>query len=365
MHTRGSGNPARARHCPFQADRRQSKTASGKYPAWRTALVSVACFGLGACGGGGGGGGGGGAPVLATDPPPPPAAVSTLGKYAGTWYGSCQGRIQDTATLSAAAGANALQLHLVRNFHGAAGCAGDPIASETLSADFTLAYGSTAGAAAVLVPGGAASQVTLDLVTISIPAYTRNRSGAVTTTTDGGGARSWCVNYPDGPVCTPDPGPQAAASAAGALYLDNGQLVLLSPAGTGYLADARYTKERASSVQGQGPAFARIDTVQGTGTLATSGRTLTVHYTGWLYDAAKADLKGVQFDSSAGKAPFRFRIGAGQVIQGWDQGLLGMRAGGKRTLVIPASMAYGRTGNGSTIPPDAPLVFDVELISVE
>ena len=90
-----------------------------------------------------------------------------------------------------------------------------------------------------------------------------------------------------------------------------------------------------------------------------------MNYTGWLYDATKADFKGTQFDTSIGKAPFTFRLGAGQVIAGWDQGLLGMRAGGKRTLIIPASLAYGRTGSGTTIPPDAPLIFDVDLISVQ
>lgn len=365
MHTHGSNNPARTRHILFHSGRRQSDAGTGKHRALRAALLAIACGGLGACGGGGGGGN---PPVLAAQPAPlpSPAPVPALGKYAGVWYGPCQGRIQDTATLVVpAADPGALQLKLVRNFHDAAGCAGSPIASETLSADFTLAYGSTGSATAVLAPGGAASQVTLDLVTISIPAYTRSRSGAAVTTTEGNGTRSWCVNYSDGPVCTADPGPQAAASAAGALYLDNGVLVLLSPAGSGYLADSRYTRERATGPQSQGPAFARIDTVQGTGTLVTSGRTLTVHYTGWLYDASRADLKGAQFDSSVGKTPFRFRIGAGQVIAGWDQGLLGMRAGGKRTLVIPATLAYGRAGSGSTIPPDAALVFDVELISVE
>lgn len=364
MHMRGLDNPAGAPHILSNPGPCLSNAGAGNFRAWRTALFSIACLGLGSCGGGGGGGGNGNAPVSAAQPAPAPVSAA-LSKYTGVWYGPCQGRIQDTATLAAAANANALQLNLVRNFHDGAGCTGNPIASETLSADFTLAYGSTGSAPAVLVPGGAASQVALDLVTISIPAYTRTRSGAAATTTEGSGGRTWCVNYADGPVCTADPGPQAAASAAGALYLDNGELVLLSPAGSGYLADSRYTRERAVGSPNQGPAFARIDTVQGTGALATSGRTLTVHYTGWLYDAGKADLKGVQFDSSAGKAPFRFRLGASQVIAGWDQGLLGMRAGGKRTLVIPAALAYGRAGSGSTIPPDAALVFDVELIGVE
>ena len=305
-----------------------------------------------------------GAPPVNATPAP---AASTLAAYAGTWYGPCQGRLQDTATFSmASGGANALQLKLVRNFHAADGCAGTAIASETLSADFSLTYGSTTTAAAVLASGTAAAQVTLDLVTIAIPAYTRTRSGpSVTTTTAANGLRTWCIDYPDGAVCTSDAGQQAAASSPGALYLDKGDLLLLSPVSGGYVADGRYTKERATTTQSQGPAFQRIDTVEGNGALATSGRTLTVNYTGWLYDASKADFKGAQFDTSIGKTPFTFRLGAGQVITGWDQGLLGMRAGGKRTLIIPSSLGYGRTGSGTSIPPDAPLLFEVELISVQ
>lgn len=307
-------------------------------------------------------------PVSATPAPTTPApATLALAAYAGTWYGPCPGRSQDTATLTmTSGGAHALQLNLVRNFYAADGCAGTAIASETLSADFTFAYDSSKTAAALLAQGTAVTQVPLDLVTISIPAYTRSRSGsAVTTTTGANGVLSWCIGYPDGAVCTADAGTQPAATGPGALYLDKGDLLLLSPSGGGYVADARYTKERATTVQVQGPAFQRIDTLEGNGALATSGRTLTVNYTGWLYDASKAAFKGTQFDTSVGKTPFSFRLGAGQVIAGWDQGLLGMRAGGKRTLIIPASLAYGRSGSGTSIPPDAPLLFEVELISVQ
>lgn len=329
------------------------------------ALLMSACLGLGACGGGGGGGSTTAAPA-ASSAAAPAATATTLATYAGIWYGPCQGRLQDTATLAAATGgANALRLNLVRNFHAADGCAGTAIASETLSADFSLTYGSTATVAAILTPGAAATQATLDLVTIAIPAYSRSRSGTALTASTANGVLTWCINYPEGPVCTTDAGPQAAASAAGALYLDKGDLVLLSPASGGYIADARYTKERATATQSQGPAFQRIDSVEGTGALASSGRTLTVNYTGWLYDAGKTDFKGAQFDTSVGKTPFTFRLGAGAVIAGWDQGLLGMRAGGKRTLIIPASLAYGHSGSGTAIPPDAPLIFEVDLISVQ
>ena len=95
----------------------------------------------------------------------------------------------------------------------------------------------------------------------------------------------------------------------------------------------------------------------GDGAFATPGDTVTVHYTGWLPD-------GTQFDSSRGRGPFAFALGIGQVIPGWDQGVAGMREGGRRQLVIPPSLAYGPAGMGGVIPPNATLVFDVELIEV-
>jgi FKBP-type peptidyl-prolyl cis-trans isomerase len=109
-----------------------------------------------------------------------------------------------------------------------------------------------------------------------------------------------------------------------------------------------------------------IDGKSGTGAEASAGRTVTVHYTGWLYDASRDDRKGRKFDSSRDRNdPFTFQLGAGQVIQGWDQGVAGMKVGGQRTLTIPPAMAYGRRGAGNVIPPDAALVFDVELLDVK
>ena len=107
------------------------------------------------------------------------------------------------------------------------------------------------------------------------------------------------------------------------------------------------------------------DVKVGTGAEAVAGKTVTVHYTGWLYDDTKADHRGVKFDSSRDRgAPFEFPLGAGQVIQGWEQGVAGMKVGGKRTLVIPASLGYGSHGAGGAIPPNAALIFDVELLGV-
>jgi FKBP-type peptidyl-prolyl cis-trans isomerase FkpA len=107
------------------------------------------------------------------------------------------------------------------------------------------------------------------------------------------------------------------------------------------------------------------DLVVGTGSEATSGSKVTVHYTGWLYDPRATEAKGAKFDSSrdAGQ-PFSFVLGARQVIAGWDQGVQGMKVGGQRRLVIPASLAYGERGAGGVIPPGATLVFDVELLAV-
>jgi FKBP-type peptidyl-prolyl cis-trans isomerase FkpA len=103
-----------------------------------------------------------------------------------------------------------------------------------------------------------------------------------------------------------------------------------------------------------------LDTVVGEGELAVVGKHVTVHYTGWLFNDGE---QGEKFDSSKDRnAPFVFRLGAGQVIQGWDEGVAGMKVGGSRTLIIPASLGYGARGAGGVIPPNATLKFDVELL---
>ncbi len=108
------------------------------------------------------------------------------------------------------------------------------------------------------------------------------------------------------------------------------------------------------------------DVKAGSGAEAVAGKTVVVHYTGWLYDEAAADHKGKKFDSSRDRGdPFDFPLGAGHVIKGWDQGVAGMKVGGQRTLVIPPEMGYGARGAGGVIPPNATLVFDVELIDVK
>jgi FKBP-type peptidyl-prolyl cis-trans isomerase len=110
--------------------------------------------------------------------------------------------------------------------------------------------------------------------------------------------------------------------------------------------------------------FSRTDLVIGTGAPASAGRALTVNYTGWLYDATQPENKGLVFDTSVGKTPFLFTLGAGQVIAGWERGLLGMQVGGSRRLVIPPSLAYGGT-RSNIIPAYATLVFDIDLLGVQ
>ena len=109
--------------------------------------------------------------------------------------------------------------------------------------------------------------------------------------------------------------------------------------------------------------FTQTDLRVGTGTAASNGRSLTVSYTGWLYDPSRAEQKGTQFDTNAA---FPFVLGSGGVIRGWDLGVVGMRVGGLRRLTIPPELGYGTAGAGQgRIPPNASLVFDIELLSVQ
>ena len=111
-------------------------------------------------------------------------------------------------------------------------------------------------------------------------------------------------------------------------------------------------------------AMQKIDTVPGTGKEALAGATVVVNYTGWLYAPDAQGQHGAQFDSSVGRQAFSFQLGGGQVIPGWDQGVQGMKVGGKRTLIIPAALGYGAQGAGP-IPPNSNLIFDVELLDVK
>ena len=124
-----------------------------------------------------------------------------------------------------------------------------------------------------------------------------------------------------------------------------------------------YTAIDSSVAANQPSVLSKADSVLGSGADAVGGKTVSVNYTGWIYDASAPLFHGVQFDSSIGRTPFSFTLGAASVIAGWEQGVPGMKAGGKRTLIIPASLGYGSEGNGG-IPANSGLVFDVEVLSV-
>lgn len=108
----------------------------------------------------------------------------------------------------------------------------------------------------------------------------------------------------------------------------------------------------------------KTDLVEGKGTLAMLGSTVTIHYTGWLYSPRSPKLRGNKFDSSLDGTPYTFKLGAGSVIKGWDEGVRGMRVGGKRQLIVPASMGFGKDGLGP-VPSTANLLFEVELMDVK
>jgi FKBP-type peptidyl-prolyl cis-trans isomerase FkpA len=118
----------------------------------------------------------------------------------------------------------------------------------------------------------------------------------------------------------------------------------------------------SSTAPTSGAPYSQTDLVVGTGAQASAGNRVTVAYTGWLYDSNRGDGKGTQFNS---QTSYTFTLGVGQVIRGWDQGVVGMRVGGQRRLVIPPDLAYGSAGAGGVIPGNATLVFDITLISVQ
>jgi peptidylprolyl isomerase len=128
-------------------------------------------------------------------------------------------------------------------------------------------------------------------------------------------------------------------------------------------ASATFTPAKAQTVMTTPDGLQIIDLKVGTGASPKTGQTVVVHYTGWLYADGK---KGAKFDSSLDRGqPFEFPIGQHQVIAGWDEGVATMKIGGKRTLIIPPALGYGARGAGGVIPPNATLIFDVELLGVK
>jgi FKBP-type peptidyl-prolyl cis-trans isomerase len=158
------------------------------------------------------------------------------------------------------------------------------------------------------------------------------------------------ASAPEAPVDTGHPAASEPATA--------------EPSGT---ADASSVAPSSPSTAGSPPMkLETTDIKTGTGPAIARGQTAVVHYTGWLYSEAAPEKKGQKFDSSRDRpGSFSFPIGAGQVIQGWDEGVAGMQVGGQRRLVIPPEKGYGASGAGGVIPPNATLVFDVELLGIK
>ena len=123
----------------------------------------------------------------------------------------------------------------------------------------------------------------------------------------------------------------------------------------------------APTAAAEANSLVKIDNVVGTGKEASAGANVVVHYTGWFYKPLAPKQRGRKFDSSLDRGdPLVFQLGAGRVIKGWDQGVAGMKVGGKRTLIIPSELAYGKKGaGGGSIPADSDLIFDVELLEVK
>ncbi len=152
--------------------------------------------------------------------------------------------------------------------------------------------------------------------------------------------------------------PQVAAALAGAC------LALLPGCSSETGQTVAQTKDQTMSSSTTTASGLQItDTVVGTGASPKTGQTCVMHYTGWLYENG---VKGKKFDSSVDRGqPFEFNIGTGRVIKGWDEGVASMKVGGKRTLIIPAALGYGARGAGGVIPPNATLMFDVELLGLK
>jgi FKBP-type peptidyl-prolyl cis-trans isomerase FkpA len=144
--------------------------------------------------------------------------------------------------------------------------------------------------------------------------------------------------------------------------------MLLAAAGASAQESGQPAAQAASQAAPAAPQVQVVDTVVGSGHEAQIGNKVTVNYTGWFYKPLAVKQRGRKFDSSleAGRTPLDFQLGAGQVIKGWEQGVAGMKVGGKRTLIIPSQLAYGKRGApGGSIPPDSDLIFDVELLDVK
>jgi FKBP-type peptidyl-prolyl cis-trans isomerase FkpA len=167
-------------------------------------------------------------------------------------------------------------------------------------------------------------------------------------------------------------GRRRATASFGRIVLALGAIAVLGGCGEGS-SSGRYAEAPSSNQENAAMAQSPItemiveDVAAGSGAAVAQGQKATVHYTGWLYSSDAPEKKGKQFDSSRTRGqPFSFSVGGGRVIRGWDQGVVGMKIGGERRLTIPASLGYGAGGaGGGLIPPNATLVFDIELLAID
>jgi FKBP-type peptidyl-prolyl cis-trans isomerase len=173
-------------------------------------------------------------------------------------------------------------------------------------------------------------------------------------------------------ACSSKQDPAAAAATSQEAPVDTGHPAATDSTATPAAAGAADASSSSASASAPSTASAvpmkleSTDLQTGKGPAIKSGQTAVVHYTGWLYSEAAPEKKGQKFDSSRDRnEPFSFPLGGGQVISGWDQGVAGMQVGGQRRLVIPPDLGYGASGAGGVIPPNATLVFDVELLGIK
>jgi FKBP-type peptidyl-prolyl cis-trans isomerase FkpA len=160
--------------------------------------------------------------------------------------------------------------------------------------------------------------------------------------------------------------PTFLRSARISAILALGLLTLVTPPAHAQSSTPATTTQGVSKLDAIPQDLQKIDVKQGTGAEALAGKVAVVQYTGWLYDPAQPNNKGAKFDSSRDRnEPFEFPLGGGRVIKGWDMGVVGMKVGGQRTLVIPPDLAYGKRSVGGVIPPNSTLIFDVELVDVK
>jgi FKBP-type peptidyl-prolyl cis-trans isomerase FkpA len=323
------------------------------------------CLVLGAvsaCGGGGGDGGTATPPVV-TPPVVTPPAAAPMSAYVGTWYGECDRHEQDIVNFAMDPdGRGGLIGSVKTEYFATAACTGAVVGTQTSNADFKLAPTGTIDAIVALPPTYVVAAIKVNKVELSAPAAAVTVTGPGVTEAVNGGVPQWCIAFGDGSsTCVART--QAAFSASQGLSTNSTEVFLLSATGNTYSVDQRLSKTRPVGST-QPTALVKTDTVVGTGAEAAAGKTVSVEYSGWLYDATKADFRGTKFDATNAGSPASFKLVNPGVIEGWVLGIPGMKVGGKRTLIIPSSLAYGAAGNGA-IPPNAGLVFDVELKGVQ